>query len=514
MPDVAPAEVLWRPSPERVERARLTRFAGAGAPSGTGSRCSRTRRATRRCGAGRSSTSRTSGRLVWEHFDVLASPPPEQVLTTREMPGARWFLGARLNLAEHVLRTPRRASARSSPPARRAARRGDVGRAARPGRRAAGGAARARRRRGRPRRRLPAQRAGDRRGLPGLRRARRRLVGVRARHRRLERRRPLRPARAVGARHRRRLPLRRQGPRPARRGRRAARRPADGHRRRRACPQLGHGVERDGRGGASRWDDAVAEPREPELVQVDAEHPLWVVYSSGTTGLPKGLVHSHAGALLMGLVQVGLQYDVDASRPLLLVHHAELDHVERRGLGPRGRRHGGALRRQPAVAVARPALAAGRGRPLTRLGTSPGYLLACEKAGLDPAREHDLSALRAVGSTGSPLPASSFRWVYEHVGADLALHVISGGTDFAAALLLDAPWLPVTAGEMSCRGLGLDVESWDEQGHAAARRGRRAGRLLAHAVDARAHLGRRVGRAPARRLLRRLPRRAGGTATG
>jgi acetoacetyl-CoA synthetase len=101
---------------------------------------------------------------------------------------------------------------------------------------------------------------------------------------------------------------------------------------------------------------------------------------------------------------------------------------------------------------------------MTQLGTSPGFLLASEKAGLHPAREHDLSALRAVGSTGSPLPASSFRWVYDEVGSDLAMHVISGGTDFAAAVVLDAPWLPVTAGEMSCRGLGIDVDAWDEQG--------------------------------------------------
>ena len=105
---------------------------------------------------------------------------------------------------------------------------------------------------------------------------------------------------------------------------------------------------------------------------------------------------------------------------------------------------------------------------LTTLGTSPGHLLACEKAGLQPGRDHDLSALRGVGVTGSPLPASSYRWLYDAVAdpaePDLALHVISGGTDFAAALVCDAPWLPVTAGEMACRGLGIHLEAWDEQG--------------------------------------------------
>ncbi len=213
------------------------------------------------------------------------------------------------------------------------------------------------------------------------------------------------------------------------------------------------------------WSDAVADPVEPEFAELDAEAPLWVVYSSGTTGLPKGLVHSHVGAVLVAEVQQALQYDVRAGDRFCwytstswIMWNCVVSSLLR---GATAVLYDGS----PLHPTPDRLWQLAEDERLTTLGVSPGYLLACEKAGLAPGRDHDLSALRGIGVTGSPTPASSYRWVYEAVKDDVAMHVISGGTDFAAALVCDAPWLPVTAGEMSCRGLGVHTESWDEQGH-------------------------------------------------
>ncbi|GAA4210877.1 acetoacetate--CoA ligase [Streptosporangium oxazolinicum] len=216
----------------------------------------------------------------------------------------------------------------------------------------------------------------------------------------------------------------------------------------------------------TRWTDLLTGNETVRPTPVPFDHPLWIVYSSGTTGLPKGLVHGHGGVLITALAQSGLQGDV---RP-----------------GDRGMSYtstswimwngtvNGLLSGATAVlydgnpmypSVDRLWQMAAEQR-LSGLGVSPGYLLACEKAEVHPATEHDLSALRGIGVTGSPVPARSYRWIVEEFGPSLPLRAFSGGTEFSAALVGGAPWLPVYEREMSCRSLGCHVEAWDEAGHA------------------------------------------------
>jgi acetoacetyl-CoA synthetase len=102
---------------------------------------------------------------------------------------------------------------------------------------------------------------------------------------------------------------------------------------------------------------------------------------------------------------------------------------------------------------------------MTCMGLSAGLLASSEKAGIEPGRDHDLSALRAIGSTGSPLAPESFKWVYEHVKDDVWLFSTSGGTDVCTAFVAGCPLLPVYEGELQCRALGCAVEAWDEQGN-------------------------------------------------
>ena len=144
---------------------------------------------------------------------------------------------------------------------------------------------------------------------------------------------------------------------------------------------------------------------------------------------------------------------------------------------------------------------------MTTFGTSASYLAACMKAEVEPARGRDLSALRAVGSTGSPLAPEGFAWVYEHVGEDTWLFSTSGGTDVCTAFVGGCPVLPVYEGELQARALGADLHAFDEDGEEVIDE---VGELvldLADAVDAAALLGRRGRRAAARGLLRHVPGR-------
>ncbi|GAA3859026.1 acetoacetate--CoA ligase [Streptomyces sedi] len=462
--DRAP-EPLWRPSPERVAAARISRFHARaaedhGAPPPTGDP------GTDYAALHRWSVTDLEAfwRAVTAFFDVRFATEPSAVLQDPRMPGARWFPGATLNYAEHALRGP--ADGRDDAPPALLALDEELNERAvgwRELRHAVGALAASLRELG--------VRPGDRvcGYLPNVPEAVVALLASAAVGAVWTSCAPDFAARSVLDRFQQVEPVVLFAVDGYRFGGREHRRAETVAELRAGLPSLRAVVHVPLLGeappeSALGWDELTAGEVEPVFERVPFDHPLWVLYSSGTTGLPKAIVQSQGGILLEHLKQVGLHLDLGPGDRLywytstgwMMWNFLASSLLT----GTTAVLHDGAPAQPTADVQWRVAARVGA----TVFGTSAAYVTACAKKDVHPARDLDLSATRCVATTGSPLPPDGFRWLHEEAGEDLWIASVSGGTDVCSCFAGGVPTLPVYVGELQAPCLGTDLAAWDPHG--------------------------------------------------